>query len=145
MGKSSKNKTMKTILSTAAVLTCLGWAGSVQAISITSNSSSARAATAITTWAGNGVSAFSQAGFNAAAPVTGLGILRQPGFDHMVATWAFSSQMRAVTVIVPASAGRVTLAAPQALPASLPDGGTTAMLLGASVSGLVFIRRKLTV
>ena len=130
---------MKKILSTAAVLTLLGWTAPVQAISITLNSPTARAATAITSWAGAGSVALPQGGIPPGVPVMGVGILRQPGFDNSVATWAFASMHR------PRPNGLRRPPANGALPPqALPEGGTTGMMFGAAFSGLALFRRKMT-
>lgn len=64
--------------------------------------------------------------------LTGTGILTAPGFDPTAGVWSFSADS--------ATGGRFTFSSQTA---AVPDGGTTLMLLGAALSGLGLIRRKI--
>ena len=65
--------------------------------------------------------------------VSGTGVLKKAGFDDTIGTFNFSTQE-------PDAAGSFTFSAAT----SVPDGGTTAMLLGVGVLGLAGLRRKLS-
>ena len=71
--------------------------------------------------------------------LTGEGTLHLDGFDNTPGYWRFSSQQGDTTFSFSSSNGALT-----PVNAGVPDGGTTVMLLGAALSGLALIRRKLT-
>ena len=70
--------------------------------------------------------------------LTGEGTLHLSGFDNTPGYWRFSSQQGDTTFSFSSSNGALTPSN-----AGVPDGGTTVMLLGAALSGLALIRRKL--
>jgi hypothetical protein len=61
----------------------------------------------------------------------GTGTMHLTGFDDTPGTWVFSGNQSGQTLSFSSSNGNV------------PDGGMTVMLLGAALSGLALIRRKL--
>jgi hypothetical protein len=71
--------------------------------------------------------------------LTGEGTLHLDGFDNTPGYWRFSSQQGDTTFAFSSSNGALTPS-----DASVPDGGTTVILLGATLSGLALIRRKLS-
>jgi hypothetical protein len=64
--------------------------------------------------------------------ISGSGMLRITGFADTVGTWQFGANSLGDTFSFSSSNG-----------ANVPDGGTTALLLGAALSALGLIRRKL--
>ena len=71
--------------------------------------------------------------------VTGTGIITGNGYTATAATWSFSSS--------DPSAGTPAVFSIQAASGTIsgvPDGGTTIMLLGAALSGLGLLKRKLS-
>ena len=72
---------------------------------------------------------------NAYVAISGTGLLNAPGYD--ATTWNFSVTFQDPST-VPANQ-TFTFSASQN---SLPDGGTTVMLLGAVLSGMALIKRK---
>jgi hypothetical protein len=80
-------------------------------------------------------SIFAQGGSPATVSVTGSGTISGNGFTATTGTWAFSTQdpsAQALFTFSAAAGGQ-----------GLPDGGTTAILLGAALSALGLLRRKL--
>jgi hypothetical protein len=83
-------------------------------------------------------SIFSQGGSPASVTVDGTGTITATGpvtFGATTGTWSFSTQ--------DPSAGTPATFSFSAAVGSVPDGGTTAMLLGAGLSGLALLKRKL--
>jgi hypothetical protein len=82
---------------------------------------------------------FTGSGLTESVTVTGNGTITASGpvaFDPTVGTWSFTTQN-------PSGAGGVfSFSAASGIPT--PDGGTTILLLGAALSGLGLLRRKLT-
>ena len=81
---------------------------------------------------------FSQGGSPASVTVDGTGTITATGpvaFSATTGTWSFSTQNP--------SAGTPAVFSFSAAAGSVPDGGTTAMLLGAALSGLALLKRKL--
>ena len=74
-------------------------------------------------------------GGNQYVAISGTGLLNAPGYD--ATTWSFSVTFQDPST-VPANQ-TFTFSASQA---SVPDGGTTVMLLGAALSGMALIKRK---
>lgn len=73
--------------------------------------------------------------------VGGFGTVSITGFDTTAANWSFN-----VTDSSKGTSGIFRFAfndSNTAIPASVPDGGTTVMLIGAALSGLGLIRKKL--
>ena len=64
--------------------------------------------------------------------VSGTGTLKGNGFEDTVGTWSFSTQNPAANGVFSFSASG----------ASVPDGGTTAALLGAALVGLSLLARR---
>ena len=77
-------------------------------------------------------------GGNSYVAINGTGILNAPGYDPT--TWNYSVTFQDPST-VPLN-NTFTFSASQA---SVPDGGTTGILLGASLSGMAFIKRKFMV
>jgi opacity protein-like surface antigen len=69
--------------------------------------------------------------------VNGTGLVTAPGYDATTLSWSFSSQDPTVTD----SPASWTFSASSK---SVPDGGTTMLLLGATLSGIAMIKRKLS-
>ena len=82
---------------------------------------------------------FSQGGFPASVSVTGTGVIKHAGFDDTTGTWAFSTQDPSVTL----PGNNSPQFSFSAATGTVPDGGATVLLLGAALSGLSLIRRKL--
>ncbi|HEU5125779.1 MAG TPA: VPDSG-CTERM sorting domain-containing protein [Verrucomicrobiae bacterium] len=78
---------------------------------------------------------FSQGGSPAGVSVKGTGILKHAGFEDTVASWSFD--------VSDPSVGSPATWSIRASSGAVPDGGTTVMLLGAGLSCLGLIRRKL--
>jgi len=80
-----------------------------------------------------------QGGSPASVSVTGQGTLSGNGFDATTFSWAFTTQDpgagNPLVFSFSAAAGSVA--------GSVPDGGTTVMLLGSSLLGLGLLKRKL--
>jgi hypothetical protein len=79
-----------------------------------------------------------QGGSPAQVVVGGSGFISGNGFSSTAATWSFS--------VGDPPAGTVdgnAIFSIRASSASVPDGGTTVMLMGAALSGLALLRRKL--
>jgi len=74
-------------------------------------------------------------GGNPYVAISGTGLLNAPGYD--ATTWNFS-----VTFQDPASVPANQTFTFSASQQSVPDGGTTVMLLGAALSGMALIKRK---
>ena len=74
-------------------------------------------------------------GGNPYVAISGTGILNAPNYDATV--WSFS-----VTFQDPASVPDAQTFTFSASQNSVPDGGTTVMLLGAALSGMALIKRK---
>ncbi len=73
--------------------------------------------------------------------IEGIGILTGNGFDATVGTWAFTSQQSD-------GSNRVSFSFSSnnaAVPGQVPDGGTTVALLGAALTGVAALRRKLAI
>jgi hypothetical protein len=68
---------------------------------------------------------------NDALELRGTGILKLTGFDNTPGSWIFTANQGGGTFSFSSSN------------AAIPDGGVTAILLGAALSGLALIRRKL--
>jgi hypothetical protein len=68
--------------------------------------------------------------------VTGTGIVTGNGYNQTALDWNFSSQGNAVTTTPSWTFSASSL--------SVPDGGTTVLLLGAALSGIAMIKRKLS-
>lgn len=81
-----------------------------------------------------------QGGSPASVSVTGVGTLSGNGFDATTFSWAFTTQDPGagspLVFSFSAAAGSIS-------GGSVPDGGTTAMLLGGSLLGLGLLKRKL--
>ena len=74
-------------------------------------------------------------GANPYVAISGTGLLNAPGYDATV--WSFS-----VTFQDPATVPANQTFTFSASQNSVPDGGTTVMLLGAALSGMALIKRK---
>ena len=73
--------------------------------------------------------------------VSGTGIVSGNGYDPTPMSWDFTSQDPNAGT----SPDSWTFSASGAsTPPSVPDGGSTAMLLGAALTGLAFLRKKKT-
>ena len=70
--------------------------------------------------------------------VQGTGTVRITGFDPTAANWTFT-----ITDSSAGTAGDFVFGFADSNTAVVPDGGATVMLLGAALSGLALIRRKL--
>ena len=68
--------------------------------------------------------------------IYGIGILTAPGFTPTPFSWAFTSQD-------PPAGGPVPVWSWSASAKGVPDGGMTVILLGAALTGLGLLRRKL--
>ncbi len=73
--------------------------------------------------------------------IEGVGTLTGNGFDATVGTWAFTSQQSDGS-----NRGSFSFSANNAaVPGQVPDGGTTVALLGAALTGVAALRRKLAI
>ncbi len=82
---------------------------------------------------------FTGSGSSESVTVQGNGLLSAAGpvaFTPTAGTWSFTTQN-------PPSGGTMTIFSFSAASGTVPDGGTTAMLLGVALSGLALFRRKL--
>jgi hypothetical protein len=78
---------------------------------------------------------------NGALVVDGTGIVSGNGYSDTTLSWSFTSQDPATT----SSPDTWTISASaNSLPASVPDGGATVILLGIAFAGVALLRRKLT-
>ncbi len=86
-------------------------------------------------WGFSMTSVVSSIGVGPSLNLAGAGILSGPGYDNTPGTWSFSTT---------GSGGDThTVFGFVAGNSSVPDGGTTVLLLGAALSGLGLLRRKL--
>jgi hypothetical protein len=70
--------------------------------------------------------------------ISGTGTISGNGFDPTPGTWSFTSQS-------PAANGVFSFSASDGATGGVPDGGTTAALLGIGLVGIEFLRRKVAI
>jgi len=79
-----------------------------------------------------------------AVTVTGAGFISGNGFDSTLGSWSFSTQDPAVGTDTGTGAATFSFSASTgAIPPAVPDGGMTVMMLGAALTGLSLIKRKI--